>query len=71
MWLVVVVHFLPQALEFNTHPTFPLHFHNAHIINLVELLLLLAHQPISQCTTLIVAVNGMHGTWYSSELHIS
>lgn len=62
MWLVVVVHFLPQALEFITHPTLPLHFHHAHLINLVELLLVLAHQPISQCTTLIVAINGMHGT---------
>lgn len=71
MWLVVVVHFLPQALEFSTHLILPLHFHHAHLINLVELLLLLAHQPISQCITLIVVVNGMHGTWYSRELHIS
>jgi hypothetical protein len=70
MWLVVV-HFLPQALEFSTHPTLPLHFQHAHLIIFVKLLLFLAHQPISQCTTLIVVVNGMHGTWYSRELHIS
>jgi hypothetical protein len=46
-----------------------LHYHHAHPINLAELLLLLAHQPICQHITPTVAVSGMHDIPENYILH--
>jgi hypothetical protein len=46
-----------------------LHCHHAHPINLAELLLLLAHQPICQHITPTVAVSGMHDIPENYILH--